>query len=244
MKHIPIILLISFLNLISYAQNSFEIDYHSLENGDNYECTLNTNEYLSSWSYKKQTSDADVNLLNDESYYFFKDKKNKVIYYQDNILSKEVFVKDSLHRMNWEITNKEKKILDFICKEARTIFRGREYIAYYTEDIALSDGPWKFGGLPGLILEIKSIDGYLAYNAYKITKVKNQNIVLPKTRDTKYLSWDEFSALFIKIYDNYMNLIKTSEDVSLGSEVNINVQTIEIIYPKIQKEAGYVIKRN
>lgn len=244
MKHNAIILVISFFNLISYGQNSFEIKYQSLINGNDGEYSLNINDSFSSWESEKQNSNADINLLDNKSFYFIKDKKNKIIYYQDNILTKQVFVKDSINEMYWEITNNEKNILDFVCKEAKTTFRGREYIAYYTEDIALSNGPWKFGGLPGLILEIKSTDGYLSYNAYNISKVGNQEITLPKIKDTKYLTWEDFSSLFIKIYDNYINLIKTSDDVSLGSEVNIKVQTAEIIYPKIQNDSGYVVERN
>ena len=244
MKHNAIILVLSIFCLISYSQNGFEIKYQSLINGNDGEYSLKNNDSFSSWELEKQNSNAGLNLLDNKSFYFIKDKKNKIIYYQDNIITKQVFIKDSINQMFWEITNNEKKVLDFVCKEAITRFRGREYIAYFTEDIALNDGPWKFGGLPGLILEIKSTDGYLSYNAYKISKVENQVITLPKIKDTKYLTWEEFSSLFIKIYDNYINLIKTSDDVNPGSDVNIKVQTAEIIYPKIQNYSGYVVERN
>lgn len=243
MKNI-IILIASFFQFIATAQQSFEIYYQSSMGNNNSEYILNANEDLSNWKSIKQNSTADMNFLDTKSFFFLKDKKNKVIYYQSNILTKKVFIKDSINQMHWEITNTEKKILNFVCKEAKTKFRGREYIAFYTEEIALNDGPWKFGGLPGLILELKSTDGYLSYLAYKISKVKNQEIDISKIQNKKFLSWKEFTSLFIKIYDNYIDLIKTSEDLSLGSEVNIKVQTPEIIYPKIQNDSGYVIERN
>lgn len=244
MKNI-IILIIGLLQLVVFGQQSFEISYQLLIKGYNKgEYILNTNESLSNWICVKQNPDADMNLLDAKSFLFLKDKKSKMIYYQDNVLTKKIFVKDSINQMNWNITNNEKKILNFVCKEARTTFRGREFIAYYTEDIALNDGPWKFGGLPGLILEVKSTDGYLSYYAYKITKTKKQNITLSEYKDKKYLSWDEYSTLFIKIYDNYINSIRTSGDVSFGSEANIKVGRTEIIYPKIQKDSGYAVENN
>ena len=42
-------------------------------------------------------------------------------------------------------------ILGYTCHKATTRFRGRDYVAWYTEEIPLSYGPYKFRGLPGLI---------------------------------------------------------------------------------------------
>lgn len=243
MKRIQILLLlvVSFFCHYAFSQNTLQVDYHSSRNGDYGECTLITNEYLSTWESNYQSN---TNMLNNVSFYFFKDKKNKMIYYQNNILTKKIAIKDTLNKMSWEITNAKKKVLGFACQEAKTSFRGRNYIAYFTEDLAINDGPWKFGGLPGLILEIKSVDGYLSYEANKITRLQENEFNLPDTETTKFLNWDEYKQMFVKIYNNYINLIKTSEDMDLDSEVNIKVQTTEIVYPKIQTENGYVIKRN
>lgn len=48
---------------------------------------------------------------------------------------------------------------------ARCAFRGRNYEAWYAPEIAVSAGPWKFGGLPGLILAIKDDAGVLDLEA-------------------------------------------------------------------------------
>ena len=37
---------------------------------------------------------------------------------------------------------------------ATTHFRGREWKVWFSEEIPLSLGPWKLGGLPGLILAV------------------------------------------------------------------------------------------
>jgi GLPGLI family protein len=69
-------------------------------------------------------------------------------------------VKDSLPNFEWEIhENDGKEIGNFKCTKATTFFRGRSYIAYFTYDIPIGLGPWKFKGLPGLILYLESTTG-------------------------------------------------------------------------------------
>ncbi|QMU64175.1 MAG: GLPGLI family protein [Flavobacteriaceae bacterium] len=67
-------------------------------------------------------------------------------------------VKDNWVNFNWEIKNKYKKIGTFNCQMAEGKFRGRIYTAWFTNEIALSYGPWKLFGLPGLIIEASDED--------------------------------------------------------------------------------------
>lgn len=64
----------------------------------------------------------------------------------------------------WEMKDSTKVILGYPCKLASTEFRGRKYDAWFTTEIPLNNGPWKFCGLPGLILEV-----YDSQNEYHYT---------------------------------------------------------------------------
>lgn len=64
---------------------------------------------------------------------------------------------------NWLLIDSTKIILNYKCHLARCDFRGREYYAWYSPDIGISDGPWKFNGLPGLILEVYDKDRHYFY---------------------------------------------------------------------------------
>ncbi|WP_265427951.1 GLPGLI family protein [Chryseobacterium sp. YIM B08800] len=55
---------------------------------------------------------------------------------------------------NWKISTESKEILGYKVYLATTTYAGRDYEAYYTPEIPVQDGPYKFFGLPGLILEI------------------------------------------------------------------------------------------
>ena len=70
---------------------------------------------------------------------------------------------DSIYKINWEIKNESKAILGYNCQLAKGSFRGRTYSAYFTTEIPIRNGPQKFDGLPGIILEVVSDDKCVYY---------------------------------------------------------------------------------
>jgi len=67
---------------------------------------------------------------------------------------KPLIYKDSV-TINWKITNHKSEIQGLNCVLATAKFRGRNYKAWFSTSIPLPIGPWKFGGLPGLIVQIQ-----------------------------------------------------------------------------------------
>lgn len=74
----------------------------------------------------------------------------------------------------WKITQEKKEVLGYICTAATCKFRGREYTAWFTSEIPFSYGPWKFCGLPGLILEISDSEGDFSFVATGLQKPQTQ----------------------------------------------------------------------
>jgi GLPGLI family protein len=97
-----------------------------------------------------------INLTKSISYSVNNNKLHKGIY------------GDSIYNMTWTLTNETKIIDSIICEKATGYFRGRKYIAWYASKIAIPFGPYKFGGLPGLIVELydeDKIDHYILRKA-------------------------------------------------------------------------------
>lgn len=61
---------------------------------------------------------------------------------------------DSLHDLNWQLSDETKTVCGQQCRKATCDFRGRKWSAWYC-DLPIACGPWKFSGLPGLILEVE-----------------------------------------------------------------------------------------
>ncbi|MFV8357848.1 GLPGLI family protein [Flavobacterium sp. XS1P32] len=78
----------------------------------------------------------------------------------------------NLDKFDWKLQEEQKEILGYSCKKATTEFAGRTYVAWYTTDISISDGPYKFNGLPGLILSIYDTNKHYQFN---VASVKNSS---------------------------------------------------------------------
>ncbi len=108
--------------------------------------------------------------------------------------NKDFFVADSVN-FNWKITADTMQIGKYNCTKALLNFRGRNYEAYFTEEIPISAGPWKFKSLPGLILYIKSTSGKLVYT-WSVTKiiypyVSDINVEFTPKHNSKIISLKE-----------------------------------------------------
>jgi GLPGLI family protein len=75
-------------------------------------------------------------------------------------------------KQNWKITNETKEIAGYKCQKATCTFRGRHYIAWFTREIPVKEGPWKFNGLPGLIVKIYDTHEHYDFELYSVKKEK------------------------------------------------------------------------
>jgi hypothetical protein len=129
-------------------------------------------------------------------------------------------------------------ILNEKCLSAETFFRGRKYTAFYTPRYNSSDGPWKFGGLPGLILFVKGSDNTYEWKAVKITENYSGFVKPPKPGNYQYLLWDEFVDKYKTTVAKYIKLVRSNGTISNGTAFKIKTSSIEIFYPELQTGQG------
>lgn len=100
-----------------------------------------------------------------------KDKKTEELNYYDRIFTDSYVYPDNIN-LKWTLADSTKTVCGYSCKKATAEFRGRQWIAWYTSDIPQSDGPWKFSGLPGLILQIEDSNKEHFFTAISIRNSK------------------------------------------------------------------------
>ncbi len=83
----------------------------------------------------------------------------------------------------WEITDSTSTIGGYECMLAVSDYRGRRWYAWFTPEIAISEGPWKLCGLPGLILEAHDERNHYRYSA--------MTIKLNPNRDVEYFNYSD-----------------------------------------------------
>lgn len=76
--------------------------------------------------------------------------------------------------LNWKLeeSKKDSIIAGYHCKRASTNFAGRKYIAWYTMQIPVNEGPYKFSGLPGLIVRIRDTRNEHRFTLTSVKKLK------------------------------------------------------------------------
>ena len=71
---------------------------------------------------------------------------------------------------DWKLVNGDSIVCEYPCHKAVATFRGRTWTVWYTLDLPYSDGPWKFCGLPGLVLHAYDSEGCFRFNCIGIEK--------------------------------------------------------------------------
>ncbi|ROI14519.1 GLPGLI family protein [Epilithonimonas hominis] len=104
---------------------------------------------------------------------------------------------------NWKITN-EKKITDiYNCQKAILEYGGRSWEAWFTNDIAIQDGPFKFHGLPGLITYIKDRKDNYIVELYKVEKRNKKEFNYTFSQNNKIqVSQKKLFKIFIEYYQD------------------------------------------
>lgn len=78
-------------------------------------------------------------------------------------------------KLNWKISNEKQKIGEYNTQKATAQYGGRTWTAWFSSDIPFQDGPYKFSGLPGLIVKIEDADKNYSWVLQGNKKIKEYN---------------------------------------------------------------------
>jgi GLPGLI family protein len=87
---------------------------------------------------------------------------------------------------NWKLANETKVINSIVCKKAEISYKGREWTAWYSTEIPLPYGPYKFSGLPGLIVKITDKTGDYDFELVKSVSSSNLKGKLVRINKARY----------------------------------------------------------
>lgn len=153
--------------------------------------------------------------------YLYKD------YSTDQIIEEDYFdmtpwrYKEKWEKPEWELTDETKIVLGYECIKAVTDFRGRRWIAWFTPDIPVQEGPWKLCGLPGLILEAYDLNKDYVFEGCGLTQKGLGEVgfcITRKSDDYFNVSRDKFLNNWWR-YKNSNSLSKIRAAFGVGPKV-------------------------
>lgn len=92
---------------------------------------------------------------NEFRYSIMKEPARGIVAYHDIIGTEDFQYQEPTPLFHWEIKPAKQVIAGYECQQAFTAFSGRVWEAWFARDVPVSDGPYKFYGLPGLILKVR-----------------------------------------------------------------------------------------
>lgn len=99
--------------------------------------------------------------------------------------------------LKWRITNDKKTESEYPLRKATVVLGGKEWTAWFIENIPIADGPLMFKGLPGLVYSVEN-------DTEKIAMAK-----LSKNASSCQMKLEGYKTI---TEDKYLSLIKAGED--------------------------------
>ena len=136
-----------------------------------------------SWRRKQEELDLQNDGLNCNLYQGY--PEGQITYGTERVSSQEFYYTEPIPEFDWQMLDGDTVVCGYECQKAQTTFRGRTWTVWFTLDLPYSYGPWKLGGLPGLILKAVDKKGQYLFEAIEIKKGDGKPIKIKKMQGIK-----------------------------------------------------------
>ncbi|MDP2237382.1 MAG: GLPGLI family protein [Bacteroidales bacterium] len=183
--------------------------------GDSLVRTISTHEEFQELVNHPQNIMPRVRLM----YEIFKNYPIGKITTTDHIIGDPFKYEEKMDQFHWELRSDTATLHGFKVQQAICFFGGRQWIAWYTADIPISDGPYKFNGLPGLILNLSDSKQHYVFEFVSISKIAYALMI--DMNDKEYIRSSKQE--FFKARNNFREDI-----ISRAREAGAGVQTQQV----------------
>lgn len=161
-----------------------------------------------------------------DSNVFFKNypEKGKLMFCGFALIDKYTYTEE-LPEFEWEVLPAEKlEIMGYPCHKARGVFAGRTWNVWFTDDIPVSDGPWKLNGLPGLVLKAEDDRGEFFFTAKSIENIRSA-IFVQSLADCFKSTKAQYQAAYERGLKNGRAVLRNSGKITVsgGKAANTSV---------------------
>ncbi len=162
-------------------------------------------------------------------------KEGKTLY-KETVAMGDYQCLEDIEAPDWQIiSDSSATIIGYSCQLAKANFKGRTWYAWYSEDIPISEGPWKLYGLPGLIL--RAYDGQQQFylDAIGLEDLKGKEPLKYAKSESKAETVSQSDLTKIKL--------RESANVDMMRDVKVTDVNGKAIKPKPRKHVFNPIER-
>lgn len=126
---------------------------------------------------------------------------------------------ENVEKPQWKLCpDSSATILGYPCRLATANYKGRLWSAWYAEDIPLYYGPWKLGGLPGLVLRAYDSRRDYIFEAIGIKTVDEPRPIYYKGGGYENVSRKDLDGLYRRYYSDPVGYM------AAGGKVTVKMQ--------------------
>lgn len=167
-----------------------------------------------------------MNIRFEDQFYIMKNLSENEVFKSIQTIFKEFFFIKITEKLDWKILPEKNKIANFNVQKAKVNYGGRNWIAWFSNEIPIQNGPYIFHGLPGLIVKIS--DDQNNYN-FSLTEINNGGENIYYRNKGSELTWDQFQKLTISYYSDPLARIKSmgipyKKDDGFGGMVSVDMR--------------------
>ena len=168
----------------------------------------------------------------DEGNVIYKNLRDSILVFREGFRQSAIIVQEpKLPKILWQISDEKKMIDVYECQKATTFFRGRNYTAWFTRKIPISNGPWKLHGLPGLILEFQTDDNKYNMKFVRIVIPIEDISLLHKPIKGKRIDFTNYCAERKKRYEDgfkgFIEKYKGMKSITISAPVAVDMRKVE-----------------
>nr|WP_199162129.1 GLPGLI family protein [Elizabethkingia sp. ASV34] len=224
---IKLLFLFTLGSLMCYAQNHrfiYEVRYKKDKNAtnfikENYHLDVSKDEvtyYIRDFFIADSLINNNIPfpkdmVLNTSALVIHKPASN--IYEEYDLLENSAFKLRSEDSQTWKLSDDKKVIKNLTLQKATSTWGGRNWTAWFAADLPFQEGPYRFHGLPGLIVELYDEQNDYHFNLVRTENLKqvSKNQFLEVTKQMGVLvDWNRYKKAKLAYYDSPVSFIKNA----------------------------------
>lgn len=142
---------------------------------------------------------------------------------------------EPIPKFEWIIGSQQREIFGYQCFSAHAWFRGRSWTAWFCPEIPVDTGPWKFNGLPGVILAVTDSSSHYDWEC---VAVKGQEPIIYYRVPKKRIGKEQYAQYMKNIHTSPLSVLGHGGDVVFYSRASKKWldDTWEVPYNPIELE--------